>query len=96
MKVDDQYVIAFTELEQGHANQRQERQVERFNRFLRGQGLQCGLSFFPGQVIQLSDIDFYFELGMDELMGLSVPGDERGSQTLMPFDDLIETFFQGR
>ena len=96
MKVDDQDVFGFTELEQGDTNQRKARQVERFDRFFRGQGLQSVFAFLAGQVIQFRDSDLDCERGMDELQGFAVFDGERGSQYLVPLDDFIDTIFQRR
>ena len=53
MKVDDQDVFCFAELEQGDTNQRKARQVERSDRFFRGQRLQPVFAFRAREVIQL-------------------------------------------
>ena len=70
MEVDDDDVFGFAELEQGDTNQRKARQVERFDRFFRGQRLQSVFAFLAGQVIQCRDIEADFELGMDAVAGV--------------------------
>ena len=94
MKVDEQDVFGFTKLEQRDTNQRKTRQVERFERFLRGQSLQSVFALLAGQVIQFRDRDVDFELGMDELQGLAVLDGERRSQHLMSLNDFVEAVFQ--
>ena len=47
MQVDDEDVFGVTELEQGDTNQRKARQVERSDRFFRGQRLQSVFAFPP-------------------------------------------------
>ena len=89
-------MFGFPQLEQGDADQREPRQVERFDGYFRGQGFQSVLAFLARDVIQFRDIYFDFEFGMDELQGLFVLHGERGSQCLMPFDDFIEAVFQSR
>src|SRR5205807_5687665 len=96
MKVDDQDVFGFIELEQGNTDQRKTRQVERFDRFFRGKGLQSVFAFLAGQVREIRDGNFDLEVGMDELQGFSVLDREGGSQCLMALDNFIETVFQSR
>ena len=92
----DQDVFGFTQLEQSDTEQRQAGQIERRQRFLRGQGVKNCFTFRARHVIQDSDLDFDLQLRLDELDRLVVADGECRSQGLVPFDDLIEAVFQGR
>src|SRR5439155_1008457 len=91
-----QDVFGFSQLEQGNADERKAGQIERFDRFFRGQGLQPVFAFLAFQLFQGRDSDFNFQLGMDQLHGFAVFDSEGGSQCLMPLDDFIETIMQSR
>src|SRR6185503_2163581 len=80
--------------EQGDTDQRKASQIERFDRFLRGQGLQSVFARLARQMIQFGDGDRDREGGMDDLPEVSILDDERGPQYLVPLDDVVESILQ--
>src|ERR1039458_6314156 len=87
VKIDDQNVLGFANLEQGNMKQRKAREVKRLESFLGGQQLESGLC---SRGIQFCEMDSDPALGLYALQGLVVFNDEGGSQYFVPSNYFIK------